>query len=361
MVYNDPERLRAVERFLKLDINRKEELQEMVELASALCHTPVAMISLMDEHAEHFHFKVGTEMKEQLRKDGFCQHLLDKEELIVVPNALLDVRFANNPLVIREPHIRFYAGFPLVTHDGYVVGSLCVMGMVVKQLTEAQKDLLKVLAKRAVEIIEIEFGLEALNRQFLKAKDSEIKLQSFFESKGICYLLIGRKMEVIAFNKNVADFLALKHHVKLYNGITISQILSAEQLEIFMIEYDKALAGDPVFYEREVDYSGEIIWWSIALEPGYNKEGEIIGISYNATNITEKKFQEQEIIKKNKLLMEIAHIQSHELRKPVASILGLVELFRFSNYTSTIEELMMLEKAANDLDDRIRAIVALTE
>lgn len=361
MSYNDPERLKAVNRFLKLDIDKKAELQEMVELASALCNTMVAMITLMDEQTEYFQFKIGIETKELLREETFCQYILDNNELLIVPDTLKDFRFASNPLVSKKPHVRFYAASPLITHDGYTVGSLSIMGQESKQLTEPQKDLLKVLSKRVVEIMEMEFSLQILKRQYSEAKDSEMKLQSFFKSTGTCHLLIGINMEVIAYNKNVAQFLETKHNVKLYTGINITEILNGQQLQDFIVEYTKALTGIAVLYERRMEYDDEVIWWYIAMEPGFNTDGEIIGISYNATNITERKLHEQEMIKKNERLMEIAHIQSHELRRPVASILGLIELFKFNDYLSTKEEIIMLERAGNDLDNKIRAIIALTK
>ena len=361
MPYNDPRRLQAVNRFLKLDINRQAELQEMVELAAALCDTPVAMITLLDEQTEYIKFRKGIELQELLREDTFSQYLLDEEKLMIVSDALSDPRFSHTKLVVEEPKIRFYAGCSLITHDGYAVGSISIMGQIGKQLNEPQKHLLSVLAKRIVEIMEMEFSLGIVRNQFIKAKDSEMKLQSFFERAGTCHLLIGKEMEIIAFNKNASDYFAKSQKVEIYAGLTIPQILSDERLEDFFEKYQQAMAGDPVYYEREVEYSGKLIWWSVSLEPGYNVEGEIIGISFNATDVTEKKIHEKEMSDKNDRLMQIAHIQSHELRKPVASILGFMEIFKHSDYCATKEELLMMERATIDLDTRIRAIVYLTQ
>jgi PAS domain S-box-containing protein len=264
-------------------------------------------------------------------------------------------------MLVLESQVRFYAGIPLRTHDGLYLGSLCVAGTKPRDLSSSQKHLLKVLAKRVVQIMEFGLSLEILKKQFLQAKNSEIKLRSFFESAGTCHLLIGKELEVIAFNKNMAYFIDELFHVKVFAGQSITDILQGGMLETFISEYHKALKGDSVIYERKVTLKGDTMWWSITLEPGYNVEGEIIGISYNATDITEKKIHEQQILDQNECLMQIAHIQSHELRKPVASILGFVELFKANNYTSDPEELMMLGKAATELDEKIRAIVALTE
>jgi len=361
MPSQNPERLQAVNRFLQLDINRKDELQEMVILAAALCYTPIAMITLMDDQTEYIKYGVGTQIKQQVKKDTFCQYLLESDDLMMITDATQDPRFSLNPLVTGEPKIRFYAGCPLITHDGYVVGSLCVMGLIIKQLTGAQKHLLMVMSRRIVEIMELEFSLEILKRQFVQAKDLDVKLRSFFESAGTCHLLLNKKLEIIAFNKNMAQALKANLDIKLRVGQPISQIFKEEALAAFVGECNEALSGNPVNYEREVTYLHHTLWWAVSMEPGYNAEGEIAGVSYNSTDITERKVRQQQIQEENECLLKIAHIQSHEMQIPVASILSLTKLFKSSGYLSTKEELMLLAKAAEDLDLKIRTIVALTE
>jgi PAS domain S-box-containing protein len=362
MSYREFESLQAVDRFLNLKINSKDELQEIVELASVICETPIALITLMDENTQYIKFKVGTHVKRHAKADTFCQYLgQHEEELMIVNDALKDDRFSHHPIVTGAPHIRFYAGVPLITHDGLNMGSLCVMSTEPKEFTGSQKRLIKVLGKRIIQIMEFGFSLRILKKQFLQAKNSEIKLLSFFESVGTCHLLIGTKMEVIAFNKNMADFIERFYQLKLYAGQQMKEIMKEENFDVFLTNYHKVLMGESMTYERDMILDGKVMWWSVTLEPGYNAEGEVIGISYNAADITERKVQEQQILEQNDSLMKIAHIQSHELRRPVASILGLVELFKSNDYLSTQEELMMLARAAKELDDKIRAIVALTE
>lgn len=87
-----------------------------------------------------------------------------------------------------------------------------------------------------------------------------------------------------------------------------------------------------------------------------NKDGEIIGVSYNSVNITKRKEQELKIIAQNESLKQIAYLQSHELRKPVASIMGLMNIFKSDDYTTTREDLLMMGRAVDELDDKIRVI-----
>ncbi|RYG47042.1 MAG: hypothetical protein EOO01_15400 [Chitinophagaceae bacterium] len=268
--------------------------------------------------------------------------------------------FAGLPLVTGPPYIRFYAGAALITHDGYRLGSLCIMDPEPGTLSLAQQHLLKAMAKRVVQIMEFDFSVRILKEQFLQGRSDAIKLRSFFDSSGACHLLIGKEMEIIAFNKNMADFFERIYHVRLCSGMAVSHVFIDEQLSQFLEGYQVAIGGIPVKYERAFKYGAELVWWSVDFEPGYGPEGEIIGISYNATDITERKLHEEQLLAQNESLRKIAYIQSHEVRRPVASILGLMELFRLNNYKTTVEELKMMEQATLELDQKIRDIVNYT-
>lgn len=355
------ERLQAVHRFMNLEVNRKEDLQEIVEFAADLSETSVAMITLMNENTQYIEFRVGTTTLQEVKEDTFCRYLTDEAELLVVKDALLDRRFKNNPLVVYHPKIRFYAGAPLVTREGYLLGSLCVMDKTPKVFTRRQNMLLKMLAKRVIEIMEFEMSVSLLKKQFVRAEIADIKLRSFFYTVGACHLLIGKELEIIAFNRSIAVFLDKMYGIEVFTGMQVRHIITGEgQYENFLANYYLALSGKSVQYEISMVHREEIIWWSVTLEPGLNADDEIIGISYNAIDITKIKLHEQQIMEQNEALLRIAHIQSHELRKPVATILGFMELFKLNDYTSTSEELLMLGKVTQELDDKIRAIVNLT-
>ncbi|EHQ25775.1 GAF domain-containing protein [Mucilaginibacter paludis] len=355
------DRLQAVHRFLNLEIDKDKNLQEIVELASELCETPIALITLIDKGVPYFKFKTEAVIKQEMEIDTFCMHLDKHDQLVIVSDVLFDHRFANNAYVTGKPYIRFYAGIPLTTHDGHKLGSLCVMDTLPKRLSEAQKHLLKILSKRIVQIMEFEFSLYILKKQYIQARDAEVKLRSFFESGGSCHLLIGKDLGVITFNKNMSDFIERIYQIKLHTGIKVNQVLSGMGLNHFVDECKMALEGTPISYEREIAYPNETIWWHITFDPGYNEDNEIIGISFNAYDITERKLHEQQIISQNDSLKKIAHIQSHELRRPVASILGFMELFKLNDYQASCEELKMMEISTKELDQTIRNIVNFTD
>lgn len=152
---NEPERLKALRRSKLLD-SPPERLFDAITLRAAeICKTPIAFISLVDEHRQWFKSRVGLDVTETDRDVAFCAHAILQKEVMVVRDALADERFAKNPLVTQEPKIRFYAGVPLVTSGGCALGTLCVIDRKPRQLTPDQMDQLKVLAESTRILLEM--------------------------------------------------------------------------------------------------------------------------------------------------------------------------------------------------------------
>ncbi|QQL49954.1 PAS domain S-box protein [Mucilaginibacter ginkgonis] len=356
MPQRELQRLQEIHRFLNLNIDKDHELQEIAELASELLDCPIALITLMDGETQYFLYKVGTDLKQNAIKDSFCKHLT-QENLLIIPDTTKDLKFRNTSCVTASPFIRFYAGAALLTHDQHQLGSICVMGTEPKTLSKGQQHLLKVLAKRVIQITEFEFSINLLKEQFIKSRESEIKLRSFFETSSALHLLVDKNLQVFDFNKNFADFLRQMYDVELMQGLPVGKVLHGEALKSFIGDFEKALNGEMVSFERKVGYrNDQEIWWYVTFEPGLNPEGEIIGISYNALDITERKLNEAQIIAQNKSLREVALWQSHELRRPVATILGLMDIYK-ARKKSLDKELLMLEKVTKELDERVKEIV----
>ncbi len=151
---NERNRLDALERYVVLDTPPEPEFDDFTQLASLICQTPIALISLVDGARQWFKSRVGLEVCETHRNISFCQHTIQEAELMEIPDAREDERFCANPLVTGEPHIRFYAGVPLTTPDGHRLGTLCVIDHAPRQLTGEQRDGLVRLARQVMRQLE---------------------------------------------------------------------------------------------------------------------------------------------------------------------------------------------------------------
>lgn len=151
---NESKRQEALAQYRILDTEPEQVFDDLTHIASLICQTPIALISLLDDYRQWFKSKVGIDANETSKEISFCGHAIQHQEILEVSNTLEDERFFDNPLVTSAPHIRFYAGVPLITSEGYPLGTLCVIDRVSKMLTPDQKDALYRLGRHVVQQIE---------------------------------------------------------------------------------------------------------------------------------------------------------------------------------------------------------------
>lgn len=152
---NEAERLEALRQYRILDTAAEQSFDDLTSLASFICECPIALVSLVDEKRQWFKSRVGLDVAETHRDFAFCAHAILAEGTMVVSDATQDHRFANNPLVLAAPNIRFYAGAPLLTPEGHALGTLCVIDQKPHPLAPEHKQALEVLARQVSYLLEL--------------------------------------------------------------------------------------------------------------------------------------------------------------------------------------------------------------
>jgi signal transduction histidine kinase/DNA-binding response OmpR family regulator len=177
------ERLEYLRKLRILDSNPEQQYDDIALLASSVCDTPVAHITLIDEKRVWFKSRIGLRMTETPRETFFCNHAILQTEVFLVPDAVKDERFQNNPLVVSGPKLQFYAGVPLVLTNGLSIGTLCVLDTRQRALTLRQQEILKLLGRQAVAHVEYRRTLSDVTDELdinRDLADSATKVKSSF-------------------------------------------------------------------------------------------------------------------------------------------------------------------------------------
>jgi signal transduction histidine kinase len=237
---NETERLKVLKFYSLLDTLPEKEYDDITSLASFVCETPLAFISLIDESRVWLKSFFGIEMNEVPREITFCDHAIkDMSKMMIVPDARLDYRFSDNPFVTGREKISFYAGVPLVTSEGYALGTLCVLDRKPRELTALQKKALESLSHQVLRLFEAR-----RNNLILKDKMYELELKN----QALNDFARVAAHDIKSPLNNILQFAELlKSHLKCSNGCATEEILemisgSTKKLSVMIdgiLEYSK--------------------------------------------------------------------------------------------------------------------------
>lgn len=359
-------RLKIVRQFDKLNLQYNQQLHYMVKCAARIFQTPLASITLIDDDVQWIRVRKGFDTEQTPRSLSFCTHAIKQNRLFIIRDTLQHPRFSDNPFT-EGLKVRFYAGAPLITQDGYRIGTICVMDKKPRNPTPEQKLMLKVLSQSVISVMELKLSMNHLSegitdlREIRKNKtQNELKLRSMFESLTDAYFLLGKHGEILDFNHVAYLSIDRFYNVKLSVGRIMAGFLDSDYREAFSSYYQRALLGEHVQLEQLSDFgTGKKLWWDIRFSPFTNNQDEVIGVTYLMRDIDERKLSEIRVIEQNQSLLRIAEIQSHDYRGPVASILGLMALIKNDGYVASKEYLLLLHTATEKLDEKIHEVVEL--
>ncbi|MGB0579723.1 MAG: response regulator [Limisphaerales bacterium] len=242
---NEAERLRALHRYQILDSEPERAYDDLTYLASQICGTPIALVGLIDHDRQWFKSAVGVEVRETPREISFCGHAIHQTEVFEVTDAHADERFAENPLVVNDPNIRFYAGAPLITPDGHGLGTICVIDTKPRELTDDQRYSLEALSRRVVAEMELSVSVSALEQAKLQAEGanqakSEFLANMSHEIRTPMNGIIG--MSELALKTELSD--RQKHYINTVHNLSndlldiVSDILDFSKIESRQFELD---------------------------------------------------------------------------------------------------------------------------
>jgi len=254
---NEAERLKRLYEYKILDTDPEQRFDDLTSLASYICETPVAMITLIDSERQWVKSMYGEAPKEIERDIAFCSHTILHSEPLIVEDLSKDDRFSENPLVeIIPPIVRFYAGVPVFSYDGLALGSLCVVDRVPRHLRPEQVNALSALSRQVHDqmelrrnLFELRIALDERTRSENVLKDNEERFKQILDTT-LDGILVEENELVIYMNRAYAHLFGCNEPSELM-GVHIKDLAAPEDLERLLDYGRKRSAGQPAPTEYE--------------------------------------------------------------------------------------------------------------
>jgi PAS domain S-box-containing protein len=312
---DEVQRSEALREYAILDTPPEQPLDDLTALAAHICGTPIASISLIDGRRQWFKAKIGLDLTETPLDISFSAHALDEPDLFIVPDAAQDERFADNPLVTGKPGIRFYAGAPLVTPGGAVIGVFCVIDRVPRTLTQAQQQALRVLSGQVMTQLE-------LRRQGRGLKASEAKLRAIFEAEPECVKLLG--LDSTLFEMNAAGLRLIEaDSLDSVFGQRLLPLVAEEDRDAVLAMLEAVARGERRAVQFQIiGLKGTPRWIEMSGAPFYDEtsgQNLVLGISHD---ITARKLADEKIQRLNRL-----YAVSSSINEAIVRIHDTLELY----------------------------------
>lgn len=283
-------RLQALREYQILDTEPEEAYENLAQLAAFICGTPIALVNFIDENRQWFKAKLGLEAREMPRSVGLSYLCQERQDVVIVPDALADERLAQNAVVTCEPFVRFYAGVPLITPKGYMLGTLCVIDKVPRELNQQQVDALVALSRLVINQLELRRNVSEVSRitEELITKEqaaretvevAKTRITNILESITDAFFALDQKWQFTYVNSQAAGLLHKSQNELL--GKNIWEAFPALLGTKFYHEYHRAIASQ-VSVEFAEFYPPLNRWFGVHAYPGKD------GLSVYFQDITER-------------------------------------------------------------------------
>lgn len=302
MLSSDEEanRLAALDSYTILDTLPETDYEDITLLASQICGTPVALITLVDQSRQWFKSNRGLSFRQTPREQSFCAHnLLASSSPLIVEDARQDHRFQQNPLVTGDPHIVFYAGEPLIDEDGLALGSLCVIDSQVRQLDDRQLKALKILAKQVVTLLTARRKTIQEARLQQQLRVSEARFQNLvMATPTATAVFVGREMTIQQVNP---PMLAIWGKDNTVIGKALHTAMPELEGQPFLAQLQHVFDTGEPFIERAgmawVVENGlpKQVYFNHAYNPLFDDKDQIYGVINVALDVTKQVIAHQQL------------------------------------------------------------------
>jgi PAS domain S-box-containing protein len=346
---NETARLDVLHRYAILDTAPEQPFDDLTRLAAHVCGTPIALISLVDADRQWFKSKVGLTVTETSRDIAFCAHALMQTDLFVVLDALADDRFATNPLVTSDPKVRFYAAAPLVSPDGYVLGTLCVIDHVPRDLSLEQRDALGALSRQVVSQLELRRHVAMMSHTNVERewaqealRESEERFRSVVESAADAIVLADQRGLIISWNGAACRLFG--YTLEEVEGKPLTILMPARYREAHQQGLERLRStGRTSMIGKTIEVSGlkkDESEFPLELSLATWKSKDAVFFSGIIRDITERKQAQKRLIQTEKLasLGTLVSGMAHEINNPSQVILAMAELIMDEDDVTTIKE-----------------------
>lgn len=277
---DENERLRLLHALALLDSAPEPVFDRITRVLALALKVPTALVSLVDEQRQWFKSRIGLDATETPRDQAFCAHAILGTGTLVVPDAPADARFADNPLVLGEPHIRFYAGAPIRTSGGLALGTLCAIDTRARELTGEERQLLEDMAgiiTREVQLREaMLLARSELDRSDAVLDASEARFRAVFEHSSIGMALVAPDGGWLSVNPALAQIVGYSHDELL--GMTFQDITHPADLHTDLHLLGQLAAGEIDSYQLEKRYlrrDGSPLWIHLSVSKKVSSSGEL--------------------------------------------------------------------------------------
>lgn len=343
--WDEEARSAALHSFNILDTPREHDFDDIAKIASHICGSPIAVVNLVDTKRQFFKAEVGLGVRSTPLETAFCRHALLEQDVLVIPDATIDHRLNDNPLVTGEPHIRSYAGALLKTADGHPIGTVCVLDYRVREFSDDQVEMLRFLARQAMVQLELRRTVAAQQKLLSRTRAAEQQRANFER-------VVRQASDFIGIVDPQGKVLFLNDAARDLVGLQAEEPLPPDVMD-YIIEADHQLFKEQVVpavksgqsCEQEIRLrhfgTGEVVPALYTMFPMRDDEADVIGYGVVTKDLTQLKAEDA---RRDGMMAEAAH----RIKNTLSIVQAIV--------SQSLKRATTVEDAKAVISDRVAAL-----